>query len=115
MAASCEEFRAPVAPKPKCFIFMGFIPDEAKDVAPIMIPCRILKSAGLLRALDFRPTEHGRQTISGVRVARTEAGEEPGAFNGKSSCTPVCLILPYPHVTEPTRCDGYQKHARHPP
>ena len=47
-----------------------------------MIPARVKASAGLVRAFDFRPTPHGRQTIACARPARIEDSEEPGAFNG---------------------------------
>ena len=47
------------------------------------MPARIKKEAGLLRAFEFRPNApNGRQTIAGIRVARDQHGEQPGAFNG---------------------------------
>jgi hypothetical protein len=80
-------------PTPKTFLFKGFVPglqsprdiqarkDEQINMS-LAVPCRVLESAGLVRSWDFRPTEHGRQTIPGVRPARAELGEVPGAFNG---------------------------------
>ena len=78
------------------FIFKPFVPDLAGEsghdnrYGSLRIPCRILKSAGLIRSWEFRPTPHGRQTIAGVRIAATDRGEVAGAFNGVLCRSKVC-------------------------
>ena len=79
------------------FIFKPFVPALAGEsghdnrYGSLRIPCRILKSAGLIRSWEFCPTPHGRQTIAGVRIAATDRGEVAGAFNGVLCRSKVCV------------------------
>lgn len=57
------------------------MPDRiSRSHCSFFVPCRLKASAGLVRSWEFRPTEHGLQTITGVR--RIREGEVPGGLNG---------------------------------
>ncbi len=85
-------FKAPALPAPKFYIFRGFMsesafgipsPDDLKNKlyhANASIPVRLRKSAGMVRAADYKVS--GLQVIFGVRPAKTEIGEEPATVNG---------------------------------
>jgi len=70
-------------PMPEHFMFRPFVPERVSGShESFYVPCRMQASSGLVRSWEFRPTPHGMQTITGVRKARTGAGEVPGAMNG---------------------------------
>ena len=73
--------------RPTCYIFRGFVAEsacgeESSDLfyCGASVPTRMFASAGFVRSVDYRMS--GRQTGFGVRPARSDEGEEPGALNG---------------------------------
>ena len=80
---SRQGYTSPDLKAPTVFVFRGFAPDSYtgdKNWYQTLIPARIKKEAGFIRAVDYQISNVA--THIGLRQAKTEDGEIPGAFNG---------------------------------